>query len=122
MSPLSPILCVALFVPAVEDKKDAKAADLIVGKWVAKVATSTGDVEIALEFDKGDAVTRTVGKTVWKGKYKLPDENTIDMVFDIPGDRKAVIKGPITLTKDKLTIETVENGKKVKTEYTRASK
>ena len=120
---LSSALCMALLVPAAEDKKDVKPADLIVGKWASKAsATATGAlVEMTMEFDKDGTFTRTAGKTTAKGKYKIVDD-TLEMETTTSAGKTVTNKAKFTVTKDKLTLEIERGTTKAKTEYKRVTK
>ena len=119
---LSSALCAVLFVPIAEDKKDAKAADLIVGKWVTRLATNNGDIELILEFAKDGTYTRSYGPRTFKGKYKLVDENNLEMESPTPEGKTVTSKEKVTVTRDKLTLETESGAKKSILEFKRAPK
>jgi len=101
---VSMVLAIAMFV-AVPLHAEDKAKDLIVGKWEPEKQPQ--GAKVVIEFTKDGKVLMTGSgpdKKEFKmeGKYRLPDDKTMEVTFEQNGKSKTDKTTIVKITKDEL--------------------
>ncbi|MBY0528312.1 MAG: hypothetical protein K2R98_33285 [Gemmataceae bacterium] len=90
-------------------QKEAKPAELIVGKWDSTDEKDPGQIE----FNKDGTLVITLGKLTIKGKYKLAGDDTLDVEITPPMEDAKPIKQTLKFKVTKDSMETTDAKGKV---------